>query len=157
MQGNVVSVERTIAAPASRIFELLADAAKHELIDGSGTVKGTEGGAGSEPLHQGSIFGMTMKAGVPYRMVNEVVEFEADRRIAWQPRMQGPLGAIVGGRIWRYVLEPAGDGATKVTESWDISQDTLRFLLRYGPLPGKTRENMQRTLDRIAELVETDR
>jgi uncharacterized protein YndB with AHSA1/START domain len=152
MDGDVVSVERVIAAPPTRIFELLADASKHPLIDGSGTVKRATGAA--EPLRLGSRFGMAMRLGVPYRMVNEVVEFEPDRRIAWQPRMAGPLKALIGGRIWRYELEAVeGGAATRVTESWDISHDTLRTLLRRGPLPEKTRENMTKTLERIAEVV----
>jgi uncharacterized protein YndB with AHSA1/START domain len=152
--GDTVSVERVIDAPAARIFELVADASKHPLIDGSGTVKEAMGS--SEPLRKGSKFGMSMRMGVPYKMVNEVIEFEADRRIAWQPRMRGPLSAIIGGRIWRYVLEPVGDGSsTRVTETWDVSQDTLRAFLKRGPLPEKTRENMAKTLDRIAEVLAT--
>jgi uncharacterized protein YndB with AHSA1/START domain len=152
MEGDTVSVSRVIAAPAARIFELLADASKHPVIDGSGTVKEATGS--SEPLRQGSTFGMKMRIGVPYQMVNHVIEFEQDRRIAWQPRMRGPLSPIVGGRIWRYVLEPLGDGATtRVTESWDLSQDTLRAFLKRGPMPEKTRENMTKTLDRIAEVL----
>ena len=151
MQGNVVSVERTIAAPAAHIFELLADAAKHELIDGSGTVKGTEGDADSEPLHQGSTFGMTMKAGVPYRMVNKVVEFEPDRRIAWQTRT-GPLG-LIGGRIWRYELSPVEDG-TLVRETWDVSQDRQRPMLKVGAMPKQAEDGMRATLERIAAILE---
>ena len=65
---------------------------------------------------------MSMKLGVPYTMSNTVIEFEQDRRIAWQTRLAGPLGRFIGGRIWRYELEET-DGGTKVTESWDISQD----------------------------------
>lgn len=150
--GDTVTVERVIDAPAAAIFALVADASKHPLIDGSGTVKAAQGP--SEPLRLGSEFGMSMRMGVPYRMVNEVIEFEPDRRIAWQPRMRGPLSAVIGGRIWRYTLEPVGDGsATKVTEQWDVSKDTLRAVLKRGSLPDKTRENMTKTLDRIAEVL----
>ncbi|HVM09951.1 MAG TPA: SRPBCC family protein [Acidimicrobiales bacterium] len=155
MQGDVVSVERVIAAPAHRIFELLADAAKHALIDGSGTVQQVVGD-GDSKLRLGSTFGMAMKAGVPYRMQSTVVEFEPDRRIAWQTRVSGPVGRVVGGRIWRYVLEPIGDDRTRVIESWDLSNDKQRMVLRLGPLPEKTRSNMAATLERIAELVEID-
>ncbi|WP_420865816.1 sodium:solute symporter family transporter, partial [Mycolicibacterium holsaticum] len=38
MQGNVVSVQRVIRAPAAAIFALLADAGRHSSFDGSGTV-----------------------------------------------------------------------------------------------------------------------
>jgi hypothetical protein len=152
MDGDIVSVERIIDAPANRIFELLADASKHRLIDGSGTVQGTADGQPA-PLSLGTEFGMSMKAGLPYRMVSKVVEFERDRRIAWQSKVSGPLGALIGGRIWRYVLEPVGDDRTRVIESWDISKDRQKFALRFGGLPEKTRRNMEATLARIAELV----
>ena len=38
MQGNTISVERVINAPADQIFALIADAGKHSSFDGSGTV-----------------------------------------------------------------------------------------------------------------------
>jgi hypothetical protein len=96
---------------------------------------------------------MSMKMGIGYSMVNTVVEFEDDRRIAWQARPPGFLGRIAAGRIWRYELEPVG-GGTKVRESWDISEDHQRRMLKLGGLPAKTEANMARTLERIAELTE---
>ncbi len=62
-------------------------------------------------------------------MTNTVIEFEQDRRIAWQTVLAGPLGRFLGGRIWRYELEPV-EGGTKVTESWDLSQDKQAFFLK---------------------------
>lgn len=148
MSSDVVTVERLVAAPADRIFALLADAGKHQAFDGSGTVKGTK--AESEPLSQGSTFGMSMKQGLPYTTKNVVIEFEQDRRIAWQT--SGLLG-LIGGRIWRYELVSQGS-STIVRESWDISRDKQRFALRRSSLPKATKHNMERTLERLAEAVE---
>jgi hypothetical protein len=84
-------------------------------------------------------------------MVSEIVEFDQNRRIAWQSRPPlGLLGAFVGGRIWRYELEPR-EGGTLVRESWDISQEGIKALVR--PLRAKTRTNMAKTLERIEQLV----
>ena len=58
------------------------------------------------------------------------------------------------GRIWRYELEPTEDG-TRVRESWDVSQDHQKRMLKLGGMPQKTEANMAKTLDRIAELTET--
>ena len=147
--SNVETVERFIAAPASAIFAIVADASRHPEIDGSGTVRAATTGAG--PLTLGSKFGMSMKAGVPYSMVNEVIEFEPDRLIAWQTTSPLPgVRLFVGGRIWRYELEPAADG-TLVRESWDISREKVKAMVR--PLRGRTREAMTATLERIAALV----
>jgi hypothetical protein len=59
---DVVSVERVIAAPADRIFELLANPDRHHDIDGSGTVRDAKQ---SPPrLTMGAQFGMSMHLGV---------------------------------------------------------------------------------------------
>jgi len=153
MRGDVVTVERVIACEPSAVFDFLADASKHPLIDGSGSVKEVKTGA-PQRLALGSTFGMAMKLGVPYSMVSTVIEFEENRRIAWQSRPPGLPGRFTGGRIWRYVLEPAA-GGTRVRESWDVSQDHQRAFLKLGPTPKRTQENMAATLDRIASLVDT--
>jgi hypothetical protein len=150
MAQDVISVERLIAAPAGDIFPYLADATRHRDIDGSGTVREAKGDP--EPLQQGSKFGMSMKMGVPYSMVNTVIEFEQDRRIAWQTHGPTALGRFVGGRIWRYELEPA-EGGTLVRETWDITQESpiSRFSTRR--MANMTKRNMEKTLARIDELV----
>jgi uncharacterized protein YndB with AHSA1/START domain len=151
MDGDVVSVERVIAAAPEAIFDLVADAAKHPLIDGSGTVKQVKEGA-PQRLSLGSTFGMDMKVGVRYSMVSEVIEFEDNRRIAWQSKPRGVAGRMAGGRIWRYELEPV-DGGTRVRESWDVSQDRQRRMLKVGPIARNAQESMEKTLARIEELV----
>jgi uncharacterized protein YndB with AHSA1/START domain len=150
--ASVVSVERVIKAPASEIFAIIADASRHPEIDGSGSVVKPKAGA-PERLTLGTTFGMSMKLGVPYSMSNTVIEYEPDRRLAWQTTLSGPLGRFIGGRIWRYELDEA-DGATTVTETWDITQDKQRFLLKHGPVASQTAQAMTKTLKRLAELTE---
>ncbi len=151
MDGDVVSVERVIPAGPAAIFALLADASRHPEIDGSGTVKQVKPGA-PHLLALGATFGMSMQQGVKYSMVSTVTEFEQNRRIAWQSRPRGFVGKFVAGRIWRDELEPV-EGGTLVRESWDISEDHQRALLRLGGLPAKTAANMTKTLERIEEMV----
>lgn len=146
---DVASVERFIPAPAGVIFDLLADPARHKDIDGSGTVRNAS--EGSQRLALGSKFGMSMKMGIPYSMVSTVVEFEENRRIAWQPRPSiGFMRRFAGGRIWRYELEPR-DGGTLVRESWDIRQEVHKKTVR-GMRP-KALESMAATLERIEKIV----
>jgi uncharacterized protein YndB with AHSA1/START domain len=160
----MISVERIINAPAGKIFAMIADAARHSSFDGSGTVDyalpdvaGRAAlGEESQPLQLGSKFGMSMRGRpetlfLPYRTTNTVIEFEPDRRIAWQTRM-GPLG-VVGGRIWRYELSPAEDG-TLVRETWDVSRDRQRPMLKMGSMPKQAEDGMRATLERIAAIVE---
>lgn len=147
---NVVTVERLIAAEPEAIFALLSDATRHRDFDGSGTVRGARGEP--EPLSEGSRFGMSMRIGVPYSMVNTVVEYEQDRLIAWQTHGPGPLGRFVAGRIWRYELEPV-EGGTLVRETWDISGESPLSRPFVRRLAETTRRNMAVTLVRIEELV----
>ncbi len=149
--SDVATVERLIAAPAARIFDLLADPSKHQEFDGSGTVR--EAVDGSRRLALGDVFGMSMKMGIGYRMANEVVEFEENRRIAWQPRPTTKLlRPMIGGRIWRYELEPQGDG-TMVRESWDIRQERVPMFVR--PMRSRTVDAMTKTLERLAAVTES--
>lgn len=147
---DVATVERLIHAPAEKIFEVLADPARHAEIDGSGTVRAPVDG--SRRLKKGDTFGMSMHMGIGYKMVNEVVEFEDNRQIAWQPRPTiGLLRPLIGGRIWRYELTPQ-DGGTLVRESWDIRQEKVPFLVR--PMRSATVDSMTKTLERLASVVE---
>jgi uncharacterized protein YndB with AHSA1/START domain len=147
--SDVETVERFIPAPPEKIFELIANPARHHEFDGSGTVRDAKDVPASVEL--GSKFGMSMKLGLPYSMVSTVIEFEPNRRIAWQTRPpMGFLTNLLGGRIWRYELEPS-EGGTIVRESWDITQEKVKALVR--PARKKTVESMAKTLERIEEIV----
>jgi hypothetical protein len=152
-QHTVVSVDRVIQAPPAALFAVVADATRHPEIDGSGQLVKAKDGA-TQQLTLGSTFGMSMKLGVPYTVTNTVIEFEQDRRIAWQTVLAGPLGRFLGGRIWRYDLEPV-EGATLVTESWDLSQDKQAFFLKNPKIGQATAASMSKTLDRLADITES--
>ncbi len=137
MSAYLISQTRTIAAPAQALFDIVADPAKHPLIDGSGSVRATRAGA-PQRLSPGATFGMDMHIGTDYKIQNTVVEFEEGRRIAWRH---------FNGHVWRYVFEPV-DGGTRVTEQWDARPVWNRIVLRL--LFGKrNREGIIETLQRL--------
>jgi uncharacterized protein YndB with AHSA1/START domain len=148
--SDVVTVERLIPAPPEAIFDLLADPARHRDIDGSGTVRSPRSGSGRLAL--GSKFGMSMKMGIPYAMESTVIEFDEPKRIAWQTRGPTRLGRLVGGRIWRYELEPV-EGGTLVRESWDITQESVVTKPMARTAGKATAGNMSATLERIEKLL----
>jgi uncharacterized protein YndB with AHSA1/START domain len=154
MDGNTVSVERVIKAPPDKIFALLADAGKHAGFDGSDSVN--HASQASVPLSMGTKFGMAMRGRkqtlfIPYRTTNTVIEYEPDRRIAWKTTA---LGGLMGGRIWRYELNPA-DGGTLVRETWDVSEDKQKSMITSGSMPEQTENGIHETLERIAQLLES--
>ena len=148
---GAVSVERVIPAPAERIFDLLAHPDRHPELDGSGTVQKPR--SSGRRVGLGDTFGMDMHWGVPYSTRNVVVEFEEGRRIAWRTLAPKPLHLLFTGRTWRYDLEPV-EGGTLVRETWDPSTEApLSRPLIKARLSGLTKNNMRRTLDRLAEVV----
>jgi hypothetical protein len=138
----LVTESKVIAADPQRLFDIVADPAMHPVMDGSGTVRATRPGA-PQRLHLGAKFGMDMKLGAPYRIVNTVVEFDEPRLIAWRH---------MGGHRWRYRFEPV-EGGTRVTEEWDARPSKGRAVLRLLGVPGKSRQAIRRTLERLAELA----
>lgn len=136
-----VSVSRVIAAPPEAIFAVLADATRHADFDGSDSVKSAVGEP--QPLTLGTKFGMNMRIGLPYRISNEVVEYDQDRLIAWQH---------FGKHRWRYELEPV-DGGTKVTETFDWSTARSPRFIELMGYPKKHPANMDKTLERLDALV----
>jgi uncharacterized protein YndB with AHSA1/START domain len=147
-QGDAATVERVIPASPAAIFAIIGDVARHPDLDGSGQVRALTGPP--RPLSLGATFGMAMRFGVGYTVVNTVVEYEQDRRIAWQTRPTGLMGHVLGGRTWRFELEPV-EGGTLVRETWDISTERIRAMVR----PGRamTVRSMTHTLERIEQLL----
>jgi uncharacterized protein YndB with AHSA1/START domain len=146
-------VERVIAATPKEIFDVIADPARHRDFDGSGSVRAVAAGT-PERLELGATFGMSMKRGVGYSMLNTVTEFDENRRIAWSPKPASGRGSRWVGRIWRYELEPV-EGGTKVTETWDISREGLRSVLRH-IAARHTRDAMEKSLEKLDTLVTAD-
>ena len=131
-----------IDAPASKIFDLLADPSRHHEIDGSGTVREARLSA-PKRLSLGAKFGMKMKHGVPYTMTNTVVDFVEDEVIAWRH---------LGKHVWRYRLEALEDGRTKVTEEFDWRTAIFPPGLKLIKAPSDNAVAIEKTLARLDEL-----
>ncbi|MEU0514506.1 SRPBCC family protein [Amycolatopsis sp. NPDC006125] len=144
MRKRQVSATRIVAAPPEKIFELLADPSKHPLIDGSGTVLAAQSG-GPERLTLGSRFGMDMKMGANYKILNTVVEFDENRLIAWRH---------FNGHRWRWQLKPLEDGSTEVTETFDWSTARIPLLIDLSFFPRKNKQAIDKTLDRLVTLFQ---
>jgi hypothetical protein len=154
-----VSVYRRIAAPAAEIFRVLAAPVNHPALDGSGMLRG----ARDEPVLAAVGDTFTTAMYLPglgdYLMLNRVIAFDQDRRIAWEPtpgdavasRNAGlPIGASQG-YSWGYQLQPDG-GTTIVTEIFDCTEagQAIRDAVHDGQ---DWVEAMHQTLGRLAGLV----
>jgi hypothetical protein len=142
---RVVRGIRFVAAEPQAIFDLLADPTQHALIDGSGTVKAATGD-NPERLSLGAEFSMSMKKGVPYKITNEVVEFDEPTMIAWRH---------MGRHVWRYRLRPV-DGGTEVTEEFDWGVALIPSALKLTGITKKNATAIEATLDRLAAHFATE-
>jgi Polyketide cyclase / dehydrase and lipid transport len=144
-RSRSVSQSVDVAAPASVVFDLLADPRRHADFDGSGSVQAAL--AAPERLELGSRFGMRMRLGLPYVISNVVVEHDEDRRIAWRH---------LGRHVWRYELEPLPDGGTRVTETFDWGPSLAPQVLELLRFPAKNLEGIRATLPRLKALAEAE-
>ena len=133
------SDRRVVPAPAAEIFELLATPARHPVVDGSGTVTDVQERTPVR-LSAGARFGMQMHWGLRYKILNEVVEFEEGRRIAWRH---------FGGHVWRWVLVPVDDASTVVIEEFDASSSRAPLVLRLIGAQRRNQRSIERSLDRL--------
>jgi uncharacterized protein YndB with AHSA1/START domain len=108
------SASAVVDAPPEAVFDYLRRPANHPEINGDHTVQAPT--SGPERLSLGDSFGMKMRMGLPYWMRSKVVEFEPNRQIAW---------THFAGHRWRWEIEPAGEGKSRVAETFDMS--TARF------------------------------
>jgi hypothetical protein len=138
--AKIVSHSVVVPAPAQDIFNLLADPRRHSEIDGSGSVKAARVNA-PERLSLGAKFSMDMRIVLPYKMTNEVVEFEEGKQIGWRH---------FGGHIWRYILEPV-EGGTKVTEQFDWNTNKSPLMLKVMKAVDNNSKSIQKTLDNLAK------
>jgi hypothetical protein len=139
---RLVAATRIVPAAAEAIFDLLADPTRHSEIDGSGTVRQARGSRTPERLSLGATFGIQMRWGASYKILNEVVEFTEDRLIGWRH---------FAGHIWRYRLEPLGPDSTRVTEEFDPRPSRYPRATR---LLGWERRNERAIEQTLANLVE---
>ncbi|MGQ4618805.1 SRPBCC family protein [Nocardia sp. R7R-8] len=142
---RIVSASREINAGQAEIFELIADPAEQPRWDGNDNL--AEAAAGQRVREAGAVFSTTLTNG--FVRDNHVVEFIEGSRIAWRPSEPGNQPP---GHLWRWELEPAGEGRTRVTHTYDWT--SLTDEKRQVRARATTAGSLSASLDRLAELAE---
>jgi hypothetical protein len=152
-----LTADRVVAAPADAIFALLSDPQQHSVLDGSGTLRGTDAGPVTE---KGQVFAMRMHRDDmgDYRTLNTVVAFEPGTTIGWAPMLDpdcelySKLTHIkLGGQTYTYHLTPA-EGGTSVRQVYDWSGVTDPQFEAFCPFVST--EHLDATLANLARAVE---
>jgi len=139
---RMVSRRITVAAPASDVFDLVANPHRHAELDGSGTVRQAPVTA-PERLSEGARFRVAMKMhGVPYGITSTVTGYQENRLVEWQH----PFG-----HRWRWELVEVSPGITEVTETFDYTTSRAPRLLELLRMPAMNAHGITRTLRQLAE------
>ncbi len=141
---RIVSASRTVAAPAAKIFELIADPSRQPEWDGNDNLG--HAATGQRVRAVGDVFVMVLSKGSVRE--NHVVEFEEGRLIAWRP---APPGEQPPGQLWRWTLEPVDDQTTVVTHTYDWTE--LTDPTRLERARNTTADRLRASLDRLAETA----
>lgn len=136
------SASAEVDAPAEEVFAFICRPANHAEISGDESVKGER--HGPEMLSaEGDKFGMRMKMyGLPYRITNTVVEFEAGKKIAW---------CHPGKHRWRWEVEALPKGGSRVTETFDMSTSPIKPALRLMGYPKGHQANVEKSVANVAK------
>lgn len=143
-EERIISVQQEISLPAADIFKLLADPARHPQIDGNDNLAHAD--QGQRIARVGQSFTVETTSGK--QRVNEVVEFEEGRLIAWKP---APVGEVAPGHLWRWELETVDDITTVVRHTYDWSELTDES--RFERARQNTEEALGRSIANLGELA----
>ncbi len=145
-EARVVTATREVKARAADIFELVADPSAQPRWDGNDNLARPTAGA-ARVRAVGQVFAMELTSGAVRE--NHVVAFEEGRLIAWAPAEPGspPIG-----HVWRWELEPAGDGRTRVRHTYDWTRLTDES--RLPRARATTPDKLGASIDRLAALAE---
>lgn len=148
------SLSRRIAAPAGRIFAMIASPQGHVDIDGSGMLVAAPDADRLRAV--GDTFVMHMDreplGDLPlgeYTVCNTVTVFEQDIELAWTV---GAVGRTPVGHVYGYRLEPVDEGTTDVTSyyDWSAVSDKWRERVSWPVVP---KEMLEASLDNLERLA----
>jgi uncharacterized protein YndB with AHSA1/START domain len=143
---RVVQARREIAAPADRIFALIADPAQQVRWDGNDNL--AEAAPGQRVRAVGDVFLMTITGGNVRE--NHVVEFAEGRLVAWCP---SEVGRPRPGHRWRWELTPLAEDRTLVVHTYDwtrLANDPMRLVVARHT----TSDRLQASMDLLAAIAE---
>ena len=145
------TVTRTINAPATAIFDLLSNPARHTEFDGSGFLRSAVNPQRISAV--GDTFSMNMEGdhmGGEYQVDNQVSGFQPGTLIAWKT---APAGTEPPGWEWMYELKSAGSDSTDVSLTYDWAKVTDKEILKKVSFPLVSESQMEDSLASLAAAV----
>lgn len=152
-------VTGTVDAPPEAVFAVLSDPANHTGIDGAGMLRGIASSSGPvKGVGDSWVMNMNQSNLGDYQMRSEVIAFEPNREIAWEPAIDPPdsLAHLIGdldfgGYHYAWELAPNADGGTDITHSYDWSGVKDDRVLPF--FPRVSAEQMTETINRLGQAA----
>lgn len=136
-----ISYRVHVNATVDQLWPLAVNPHRHHELDGSDTLSNKV--SGPEELRTGDTFNIWMRRlGIPYTLKMRVLVADPAHEIAWQHPSK---------HVWHWVFEPADDGGTWVTETFDYRQAspfTLR-MWKLGDVFNRNAGDIRATLHRL--------
>ncbi|MEJ7833114.1 MAG: SRPBCC family protein [Nocardioides sp.] len=151
MTDKRITVQRTLDASTSDVFDVLSNPARHAELDGSGFVRSDE--KSDRITETGQTFRMNMTGdhmGGDYQTDNVVTGYDQNRLLAWKtaPADQDPPGWE-----WMWELDAQGADATDVRLTYDWAAVTDPDLLNKISFPLVSQAQLDDSLAKLAAAV----
>ncbi len=146
-----ITVQRTIDAPTTDIFEVLSNPERHAELDGSGFVLSDD--RSDRITATGQTFRMNMTGdhmGGDYQTDNTVTGYARNQLLAWQT---APAGQEPPGWEWVWELKADGSDRTEVTLTYDWEKVTDQDLLSKLSFPLVPESALEDSLGNLAAAV----
>jgi len=146
-----ITVQRTIDAPTSAVFDVLTNPARHTELDGSGFVVSDD--HTDRITASGQKFRMNMTGdhmGGDYQTDNVVSAYDPNKMVGWKT---APAGQEPPGWEWLWELEAQGSDATAVRLTYDWSHVTDAALLEKLSFPLVSSAQLDDSLANLAAAV----
>ena len=145
-----ITVQRTIDAPADRIFEVLTNPERHAELDGSGMVRSDEKSDRIQAVGDVFTMNMTNEWMGDYQTDNHVTAYDENKMVGWKTAQRD---AEPVGWEWLWDLDSRGSATTVVTHTYDWSHVTDPKVLKQISFPLIAREQLEETLNQLAAAV----
>lgn len=146
-----ITVQRTIDAATTEVFDVLSNPERHVELDGSGFVISDE--KTDRITATGQVFRMNMSGdhmGGDYQTDNTVTGYERNHLLAWET---APADTDPPGWEWVWELEAQGSDATDVRLTYDWSKVTDPAILEKVGFPLVSEEQLEESLNLLAAAV----
>lgn len=146
-----ITVQRSIDASATQLFDLLTNPDRHADFDGSGFLRSADHPQRITAV--GDTFRMNMEGdhmGGEYQTDNHVTGYQDHKLLAWTT---APAGEEPPGWEWLYELTPTGPEQTDVSLTYDWSKVTDKKLLQTISFPLVSAHDLDGSLAQLAAAV----